>query len=119
MLSSSSTIRMVLFIFLISLGNRDRAPQSSLGLVWNRQLEGHHGPLGVVIRNTDAAVMIGNDGIDDRQPQTRPRPFCGEIGLEHLYLITGRDATTVVGHLHLRRTPFPVGEGPDLDSALC
>jgi len=75
-----------------------RDPFSSLSLVGYGQIEGHNGSTGVVVCNADSTVMIGHDGMNDRQPQPHSRPFCGKIRFKHFHFITGWDSASVVGH---------------------
>ena len=53
-------------------------------------------PLGMVVPDPDIAVVIGDDGVDDGEPQSRPALLGGIVGLKKLPLVLIGDPVAIV-----------------------
>ena len=51
----------------------------------------------MVVLRPDKAMVVGDDGVDDGQPQTRPRLLGGKVGLEEPGAVFGDNAVSGIG----------------------
>ena len=61
-----------------------------------------HRPPRLVVLHPHRALVVGDDAVDDGEPQARAPPLGGEIGQEELLLRRRRDAAAGVGDLDLQ-----------------
>src|SRR5215831_11448322 len=104
MLASSSTIRMLGIVSLPSL--RLGSSVWSVRLGGNLDHERRAAPRGTV--DLDRAVVIGDDALDDREPEPGAVRLRREAGHEQLRALLLAQARSVVGH---REEHFVAGPG--------
>lgn len=85
------------------------------GLDADGEFDEEDGASGIIVSDTDISVVVGDDGIDDGQSQSRSALFCGIVGFEELSLVFFGNPAPVVAHLKANHLEFFVITRLDLD----